>query len=73
MIYQIGPTFASLCPVAGMAQTPGLVQLFLTSLVVVSRRETGRTVAGMSFQTGCLPSASKRAAPLRQASPLPSR
>jgi len=54
MIYWIRLLFASLCPVAGIVPKLGLVQLFPTSLVVVSRRGSGRTVVSTVFRTGCL-------------------
>ena len=49
MICQIGPPFASLCPVAGVVPKLGLVQLFPTLLAVISRRGSGLNDAGIAF------------------------
>ena len=70
MIYRIRLLFASLCPVAGIVPKPGLVQLFPTLFAAVSRRESGCTVAGTTFQTECLLVAKELAVPPRQPSPL---
>jgi len=52
---QIGPSFASFCPVAGVVPKPGLVQLFPTLLAVVYHWGPSRTVAGTPdrVHTGC--------------------
>ena len=49
MPYRNGPPF---CPVTGLVL--GQVQWFLTSLVVVSCRESDRTVVSTVCQTECL-------------------
>ena len=64
--------FASFCPVAGMILKPGLVQLFSTSLAVVSHRWSGHIVTSTIFQTGCLMAEWQWAASLRQTSLLSS-